>query len=167
MSVPDHPLIPDTETRLSVLLNRIHVLGKVEGVTVVAERIDFTEKRVWLHARAVPNSSTEQLTTEFWGAGQRWRHVQQAQGWEAAEEPPRGPGEMMTRVEVTLTKNGPGVNFDRQLSVGGIRDRMANRMVMAMAKAQRRLADIYRYITGGGRHQTRHRDALAQVTPNT
>ncbi|GAB3136299.1 hypothetical protein [Marisediminicola antarctica] len=119
MSVSDHPLIPDTETRLSVLLNRIHVLGKVEGVTVVAERVDLTGERVWLHARAVPNSSTEQLTTEFWSAGQRWRHVQQTQGWEAAGEPPRGPGEMMTRIEVTLTKNSPGVNFDRQLSVGG------------------------------------------------
>lgn len=80
MSVPDHPLIPDTETRVSVLLNRIHVLGKVEGVTVVAERVDFTNERVWLHGRAVPNSLTEQLTTEFWSAGQRWRNVQQSQG---------------------------------------------------------------------------------------
>ena len=119
MSVPDHPLIPDTETRVSVLLNRIHVLGKVEGVTVVAERVDFTNERVWLHGRAVPNSLTEQLTTEFLSAGQRWRNVQQSQGWEAAGEPPRGPGEMMTRIEVTLAKNVSGANFDRHLSVGG------------------------------------------------
>jgi hypothetical protein len=118
MPLPDHPVTPHPKARFSIVLNRTHVLGKVEGVTVVAERIDITDQRVWLYARALSSTLTEQLTTEFWNASQHWRDTRQADGWIASGEPPQDPGEIMTHIEVTLAGNSPSANLDRHISVG-------------------------------------------------
>jgi hypothetical protein len=150
MPPPGHPGIPHPGSRLSVVLNKTRVLGIVEGVTVIAVRIDYTDRRVWFHARAVPNNMTEQLKTEFWSARQRWRVKQQAQGWIAPEEPPCSPGQIMTRLAVRLTSH-PHMEFDPQISAG---DQGPNGKSTGLGQTCRQLHGISRPVARGKGQRT-------------
>jgi len=119
---------PDVERRTAFVLNTPHVLGAVGEVVVVAERVEITDARVWLHARAMSNAFTERLTTESRAAGRAWRDLVATDGWDAAGDPPEEPGLVMTEVDVRLGDGADGHDghpehcghgHDRAVSVGG------------------------------------------------
>ena len=83
------------------------------------ERVELTAERVWLHARAVSNTRTEELTADFWTASRVWREVVGDLGWNAAGEPPAEPGLMLQQVDVMLSDAKSRPVPGRTVSVGG------------------------------------------------
>lgn len=83
------------------------------------ERVELTTERVWLHARAVSNTVTEELTADFWTASRAWREVVGDLGWNAAGEPPAEPGLMLQQIDVMLSDAKSRPVPGRTVSVGG------------------------------------------------
>lgn len=109
----------DVDRRTSLVPTRSSPLGAAGGVVIVVERIETTDQRVRLQARAVPNDEVERLTLRHWADSRAWRDRVASDGWDAAGDPPTGPGALMTEIDVRLLEVGEPGHLDRVVSYGG------------------------------------------------
>jgi hypothetical protein len=109
----------DIHRRTSLVPTRSSALGAAGGVVLVVERIEYTDQRVWLQARAVLSDEVERLTLRHWAESRAWRDRVAADGWDAAGDPPTEPVTVMTEIDVRLLEAGASGHFDRVVSYGG------------------------------------------------